>query len=190
MRLEPRSQENSSTGVPSVYAAIQSYTVDRNWNSAYPGDSAATRGLATTADASSAASTTGYLGFLDSGPADRARVAEAYCRAAMPGPDHLSGLPVSKISRRLCLADWRAAKPFSFKVGCSITKDLWLVFTSAEHNVGKSSCHSNNPAKASHSHFLPSEIFEEFLLCSTTNFYWQISFIRASCTGVQTPTSL
>ena len=38
--------------------------------------------------------------------------------------DHLSGLPISKISRRLCLADWRAAKAFSFKVGYSITEKI------------------------------------------------------------------
>jgi hypothetical protein len=50
-------------------------------------------------------------------------------------------------------------------------KDLWLVFTSAEHNVGKSSCYSNDPAKASDSHFRPSEIFEKFLLFEEFFYY-------------------
>jgi len=58
---------------------------DRNWNSAYPGDSAANRGLKQARLTHHRLRRRRAIGFLDSGLADRARVAEAYCRAAMPG---------------------------------------------------------------------------------------------------------
>ena len=161
---------------------------DHNWNSACPGDSAASRGLATTADASSLHRRRA-IGFLDSGPADRARVAEAYTRAAMPARDHLSGLPISKISRRLCLADWRAAKAFSLKVGCSVTIAGWYLLLQNIMQVNHRAVPIIRPRLPTRISFRP-KVSKSFLLCSTTAFYWQISFIRDSCTGVQTPTSL
>jgi hypothetical protein len=154
--LEPRGPENSSTAVPSVYAAIQSYTVYRNWNSAYPGDSAATRGLAPQLT-QHRLHRRRAIGFLDSGLADRARVAAAYCRGHARPP----------ITYRRCLVSFEATlldglqSPTgrsALKSDPLSQKDFWLVFTSAEHNAGKSSCYST----ASHWHFLPSEIFEGF----------------------------
>ena len=113
--------------------------------------------LSTTADASSAAST-GYR-FFRVRLADRARVAEAYYRSGMPAAITYRACLLVSFEATL-LSGLRAANRSALKSD-AVTKDLGLVFTFAEHNVGKSSCHSNNAARLP-SRILPSEIFEDF----------------------------